>query len=80
MKKQNEIMETSNETESSPSSSSSNPVIVNNSSATLSTNEVDDQQQADLNLELEKIKNVSLSQIESYLKADLNTILPAPLE
>ena len=79
MKKQNEIMETSNETESSPSSSS-NPVIVNNSSATLSTNEVDDQQQADLNLELEKIKNVSLSQIESYLKADLNTILPAPLE
>ena len=72
-------METSNETESSPSSSS-NPVIVNNSSATLSTNEVDDQQQADLNLELEKIKNVSLSQIESYLKADLNTILPATLE
>jgi len=79
VKKQNEIMETSNETESSPSSSS-NPVIVNNSSATLSTNEVDDQQQADLNLELEKIKNVSLSQIESYLKADLNTILPATLE
>ena len=74
-------METSNETESSPSSSSSNTIIVNNSSATLSAIEVDDkQQQADLNLELEKINNVSLSQIESYLKADLNNLLPAPLE
>jgi hypothetical protein len=79
VKKQNEIMETSNETESS--SSSSNTIIVNNnnSSATLS-NEVDDHQQADLNFELEKIKNASLSQIESYLKADPSTILPASLE
>ena len=36
--------------------------------------------QTDVNLELEKIKNVSLAQIETYLQAEPSTLLTAPFE
>ena len=73
-------MDTSNETESNVN----NANTCSNTDSTPSTDAfnlvVDDQFQTDLNLELEKIKNVTLSQIETYLKAEPTSILPVSFE
>jgi hypothetical protein len=60
-------MEIPNETEST-------------TTTTASVNNIEHNFQTDVNLELEKIKNVSLAQIETYLQAEPSTLLTAPFE
>ena len=64
-------MEIPNETESTTTTTPVNKIEHKDS---------EDKFQTDFNLELEKIKNVSLAQIETYLQAEPSTLLTAPFE